>query len=336
MNLRSLHYFLIAAEEMNFTKAAERLFISQQALSSHIKRLEDEYGVRLFERRPALHLTLEGEEMQFYARQILADEMRMRTVFSDIRESCRGKLKIGISRLRASAFFPKIWSFYHPTHPNISIELISDNSSKLNDLLLSGKIDLYIGIDVPFDANQKRIELTREKIQCCMAQSLLEQYRPENWSGLLLEFQNGISLSSVTDIPFLTLKGGNRLRQGLDLFFSRQREKPYYLFECDQQELIYELTKDGAGIGILSPVILYQNLKEIKELGSSFCIFPIQDEIPENTVWLVSRNDFQLPHYALDLIQVICMVFKSYSGMLSKRSEASVKKIEQGKISPAR
>ena len=104
MNLRSLHYFLIAAEEMNFTKAAERLFISQQALSSHIKRLEDEYGVRLFERRPALHLTLEGEEMQFYARQILADEMRMRTVFSDIRESCRGKLKIGISRLRASAF----------------------------------------------------------------------------------------------------------------------------------------------------------------------------------------------------------------------------------------
>ena len=61
MNLRSLHYFLIAAEEMNFTKAAERLFISQQALSSHIKRLEDEYGVRLFERRPALHLTLEGE-----------------------------------------------------------------------------------------------------------------------------------------------------------------------------------------------------------------------------------------------------------------------------------
>ena len=43
MNLRSLEYFLIAAEELNFTRASERLFITQQALSSHIKRLEEEY-----------------------------------------------------------------------------------------------------------------------------------------------------------------------------------------------------------------------------------------------------------------------------------------------------
>ena len=65
MNLRSLEYFLIAAEELNFTRASERLFITQQALSSHIKRLEEEYNIQLFERRPALHLTLEGEQMVF-------------------------------------------------------------------------------------------------------------------------------------------------------------------------------------------------------------------------------------------------------------------------------
>lgn len=53
MNLKSIEYFLAAAEEMNITRAAERLFISQQALSSHLKRLEEEYGVPLFERRPS-------------------------------------------------------------------------------------------------------------------------------------------------------------------------------------------------------------------------------------------------------------------------------------------
>ncbi|MBQ6665688.1 MAG: LysR family transcriptional regulator, partial [Synergistaceae bacterium] len=48
MNLRSIEYFLKVAEEMNVTRAAEQLIISQQALSSHIKRLEDEYNVKLF------------------------------------------------------------------------------------------------------------------------------------------------------------------------------------------------------------------------------------------------------------------------------------------------
>ena len=57
MNLKSIEYFLITVEEMNFTRAAGRLYISQQALSSHISRLEEEYGIRLFERRPALSLT---------------------------------------------------------------------------------------------------------------------------------------------------------------------------------------------------------------------------------------------------------------------------------------
>ena len=47
MNLKSIEYFLVTVEEMNITRAAERLFISQQALSSHLKRLEDEYGVCL-------------------------------------------------------------------------------------------------------------------------------------------------------------------------------------------------------------------------------------------------------------------------------------------------
>lgn len=66
LNIKSIEYFLITAEELNFTRAAERLYISQQALSSHIKRLEEEYHVQLFARKPSLHLTPEGEQMVFY------------------------------------------------------------------------------------------------------------------------------------------------------------------------------------------------------------------------------------------------------------------------------
>ena len=85
MNLKSIEYFLITVEEMNFTRAAGRLYISQQALSSHISRLEEEYGIRLFERKPALSLTPEGEEMYFYGSRILEAERKLRAAFSDIR-----------------------------------------------------------------------------------------------------------------------------------------------------------------------------------------------------------------------------------------------------------
>ena len=94
MNLKSIEYFLITVEEMNVTRAAERLFISQQALSSHIKRLEDEYRVQLFERRPTFHLTPEGEQMVFYGRQILEAEAKMQAAFSDISKNCRATLDV--------------------------------------------------------------------------------------------------------------------------------------------------------------------------------------------------------------------------------------------------
>lgn len=54
MNFLNLRYFIVTAEEMNFTKAAKRLFISQQSLSNHIAKLEDHFGVRLFDRNTPL------------------------------------------------------------------------------------------------------------------------------------------------------------------------------------------------------------------------------------------------------------------------------------------
>ena len=69
MNFTSLKYFLAVAEEQNITKAAEKLFISQQALSGHITRLEKELGVRLFDRQPSLALTYAGRELKKHAEE---------------------------------------------------------------------------------------------------------------------------------------------------------------------------------------------------------------------------------------------------------------------------
>ena len=105
MNLKSIEYFLITVEEMNFTRAAGRLYISQQALSSHISRLEEEYGIRLFERRPALSLTPEGEEMYFYGSRILEAERKLRAAFSDIRENFNSCFHHGCDLVKIQILF---------------------------------------------------------------------------------------------------------------------------------------------------------------------------------------------------------------------------------------
>ena len=290
MNLKSIEYFLAAAEEMNITRAAERLFISQQALSSHLKRLEEEYGVPLFERRPSLRLTMFGEQMAFYGRQIIQAEANMRGAFSDISKNHRGTLRLGISRLRGKTFFPVIWDFYHASHPNISIELIHGNSKTFEDLLQSGKIDLYIGVDVVENANRKIYELTKEKVQCCFSEELLKTYYPEEWEQILGDFKQGADLKRLLRLPFITVRQGNRLRKGIDAFFSSCR-LPQYIFECDEQELIYDMARKGSGAGLLSPVVCWKNYHAQRKTGKPFHVFPVINEIPENTVSLVYRKD---------------------------------------------
>lgn len=312
MNLKSIEYFLMAADEMNFTRAAQRLYISQQALSSHIQRLEEEYSVQLFERRPALHLTLEGQQMVFYSRQILEAEKHMRVAFSDISENCRGMLSVGISRLRGSLFFPKIWHCYHPTHPNISVELVDGNTNSLDALLQNGKVDLFVGIDIPENPKLQRVELVREKVQYCLSQKLLEQCHPQDWPEYLSRFQGGISFRQIADFPLITMRRGNRLRDKLESAFPNDFQ-PQFIFECDQQDLIYELSKQSAGVGLLSPLVLYQNLQEIQRLGDTLHFFPLKDDVPDTVVYLVYRRDQPLPHYAADFIQTACLVFRNYS-----------------------
>ena len=106
MNLRSLEYFLIAAEELNFTRASERLFITQQALSAHIAGMEQELGSQLLLRRVPLELTYAGQVFLRYAQEIQRNLDSMDREFSDLAQAQAGVLRIGVSTTRSHAVMP--------------------------------------------------------------------------------------------------------------------------------------------------------------------------------------------------------------------------------------
>ena len=149
MNFTNLNYFLVAAEEMNITKAAHRLHISQQALSNHITKLEDEIGTQLFERSPGLSLTYAGARLVETSGQILDIHSQFLSEIKDLEGESKGELTIGITYTRGQALLPLLLPKYKESHPNVNIRIEEANAVNLEDMLQHGTVDLILGFS-PF------------------------------------------------------------------------------------------------------------------------------------------------------------------------------------------
>ena len=93
INFLNLEYFLVAAEELNFTKAAKQLYISQQSLSNHISNMEKEFDVILFNRTNPLTLTYAGQALKKRARQLLVMKNETYRELADIKDFSTGKVR---------------------------------------------------------------------------------------------------------------------------------------------------------------------------------------------------------------------------------------------------
>lgn len=311
MNIQNIKYFLAVVHEMSFSRAAEKNFTSQQVISSHIKKLEDEFGVILFERRPKLKLTLEGQQLKYYSERIISMYDTMEKSFSDINSNSKGQIKFGISRLRSSVFFTDIWREFHTKRPNIAIELIDGNTNKFHSLLLNDDIDLYLGLDVPIDHQTEKIDVAKEKLHCVLNVEMLRKYYKNDFDSILKKSKFGIDLLDVKKLPIITLRSENALRKTLDNGI-KEFINPNYILECDEQDLIFKFSELGYGLGILSPVTLYKNNKNL--LSKRNIIFrQISNEIPFNKTSIVYKKRNYIPDYIRELISIIISVMQLYN-----------------------
>ncbi|MBQ3650843.1 MAG: LysR family transcriptional regulator [Clostridia bacterium] len=299
MNLRSLEYFLVVTEEMNFTRAAERLFITQQALSSHIQRLEAEYDAELFHRKPVLALTQKGEELRYWAQQILSAEKALRANLHDISINCRGRIRIGIARLRANAMMPDIMERYRKTYPNVTIELLHGSTDQLQNMLLENKVDMYVGVNVETGMNEVRVPLVEEEIWGCTSQSFFrEQFSEESEMQHFLA--NERDIRTIHGLPLLVTLPSNRIRRQLDKYYLDGGVRPYIYFESESQLLLYELARRSMGLAVISPIALFDRQQELDGMIS----FPICHSLQKNAMSLVYRRDDPMPQFARDFITV--------------------------------
>lgn len=325
MNTKSLEYFIILAEELNFTRAAERLYMSQQSLSGSMKRLECEYGVELFQRKPMLRLTPAGEMMTFYARQILKCESQMTSGFADLSANCIGHLRVGMSRHRSNIFFPGIWSRYHAFYKNISVTLHGSITANMLDDIQSGKLDMFVGSNVPAIRNLTVTPIAYERLWCLINENLFKEYMPDNWQEFLEKSTClGVDLLALKDFPFIMFSENNQLRITINRLFSNHNILPKVMLETAEHEIIYRLGCQGGGVSILSPLILYDRIRGCREIPKDCHLLQINNDVSANQIALVSRNDIELPHYAEGMKNAILQEFNTYNLFINQNMKTNL------------
>ncbi|GHS99985.1 LysR family transcriptional regulator [Synergistales bacterium] len=311
MGFLSFRYFLTTIEEMHISRAAQRLCITQQTLSVHIKKLEEQYDVRLFERKPTLKLTLAGERMAVYARRILQIEKQMDAELTDITDNKIGKLTVGITRTAASSFMPALWDRYHELFPNISITLIDALSDSLAELLQEDKIDLYIGGYTSKYSNTCCVQLVKHEFCCLFSQKFLQRELPDEWEKFLTTYKSGVGLLKIAQFPLIMLPRNDRLRTTVEQFYTNHQINPRVLFETSMLELVYHLCLNGNGVGLLSKMYLekYMRNNNRENTDTDLYILPITDNIFSNTMNLVYKANTPQARYMRSFIKTVKDVF---------------------------
>lgn len=248
INFLNLEYFLAVAEELNITRAAKRLYISQQSLSSHISNMEKEFGTQLFNRTMPLTLTYAGRALKVRAKQLLDLKDETYRELADIKDFTTGQLSIGVSHTRGRFLLPAILPAYKEKFPNIELHLIEGNSQELSTALIHGEIDLMIDL-LPFKAeNVEAVPICEEEILLVVPDQILNHYFPGQQENIKKELEQNPDILLLKDCPYLLIHKGNRVRTIADEIFEDAQLTPTILLETENIETVLALAAKGMGI----------------------------------------------------------------------------------------
>jgi DNA-binding transcriptional LysR family regulator len=268
MKFRHLEYFVAAAEELNFTHAADRLHVSQPPFSKQIHDLESELGIELFDRRrKGVALTPAGKAFLVDARRILEDCDASIKKAQRISRGEIGELAIGYMSALTHGFLGKALEVWRQTAPGIVIDCIEMDTVSQERALLEGRIS--VGILVP--SNRPALELlhVRLLIKYPVSLALPKSHPHAN--------KPRIPLSLLKEEPFIGL---NRMYPNYGDWLlkvcRRVGFKPRIVKEADGAASAMAFVAAGFGVAVVS--------EPLQKIPAKDVIF--RDLAPEESAWV--------------------------------------------------
>lgn len=266
MNDQDWYMLVVLSEEKNVTKTADRLFLSQPALTYRLHRIEEKFKSKLFIRnRNGAQLTPQGNHLVNYSKKMLKKLQETKEEIQSMENEIKGTVKLGVSSTIGRYMLPDMIKQYLSSYPEVDINVITGFSSEIKPLLLSGDIHIAI-IKGENDWAEQKMLLMSE--------------------SLYIVSKHSIDIKNLPKFKYIDYKTDASLKEDINSWWKSNFNEPKYTsMTVDNIETCKEMVKAGLGYTILPEICL----RDEKELYLQK-ISKTNNELVKRKTWVCSRS----------------------------------------------
>ncbi|CAL9595253.1 LysR family transcriptional regulator [Streptomyces sp. enrichment culture] len=288
MQFQQLVYFVAVAETRHFTRAAERVHVSQPSLSQQIRALEKELGAELFSRaRGNIALTDAGEALLPLARRILADADTARHEVQELAQLRRGRVRLGATPSLCTGLLPEVLRAFHDLYPGIRLFVEEGGSHDLVRGLARGALDLALVV-LPLPSPSPAlttVELIQEDLVVVSSAADPAPRRP-------------VRIADLQGRPMVMFRHGYDLRELTVAACRAEGFEPSFTVEGGEMDAVLGFVRAGLGVAVVPSMVAARAGRDVR-------VTALAPPGLRRTIALAHRSDVAPPRAARELQRVL-------------------------------
>ncbi|MEQ9812549.1 MAG: LysR family transcriptional regulator [Azospirillaceae bacterium] len=262
MNIRHIESFVWLCRLRSFRKTAQRLNVSQPAVSSRLETLEKELGCRLIDRGRGVSLTSEGQLFLPYAERIVRLYAEAKSDLTPT-TGIRGRVRLGIIDTVTETWLPDMVERLRRDHPALVLDIVADTSQRLLAGLEDGAINAAFTLALPPDPRLTQVPICRFAMRWFAAPGMAGD--------------RVLSRDELERLPIITYPAGTPPNAILDRFFERKETWLVHQSSANSLMTMVRLVADGLGIAAMPPAALLNEIAAgtLAELATADALDPI-------------------------------------------------------------
>ncbi|MDF5725823.1 MAG: LysR substrate-binding domain-containing protein [Rhizonema sp. PD37] len=256
MTIDQLQIFLAVAQHMHFTRAAEALYITQPSVSAAIQSLEEQYGVKLFNRiGRRIELTHTGKMLQVEAQKILTQVELTERGLRELNDLKRGELKLGASQTIGNYWLPHFISLFKQKYPNIYVDCTLGNTTEISEGTVTGLFDLSLvegEVEASVLASLKQRIVGGDCLQIVVGQS-------HPWFEQMV-----VDVTELTNTPWVMREKGSGTRQQFEQVLRHwgiEVTQLNIMLSMKSGDMVKAAVESGVGAAAVSNLIIVKELR---------------------------------------------------------------------------